>query len=118
LNQFDPGSSTKFIHVLVMKELMTHSSAVYLGLGLIAVVTAITLGLLGFIISQPGRWSDLVDKENDFWVGKGMVSAALAEKFRRFEKGPGQKILTALVSLAGVIGFIVLATAFWRHPHR
>jgi hypothetical protein len=101
-----------------MKELMTHSSILYLGLGLIAVVTAIALGLLGFIINQPGKWSDLVDKENDFWLGKGMVSAALAEKFRRFEKGPGQKIFTALVSLAGIVGFIVLAIALWRPPHR
>jgi hypothetical protein len=101
-----------------MKDFMTHSSVLYLGLGLIAVITAIALGLLGFIINQPGRWSDLVDKENDFWVGKGLVSAALSEKFRRFEKGPGQKIFTALVSLAGVIGFIVLATALWHQPHR
>jgi len=101
-----------------MKELATHASVLYLALGLIAVVTAIALGLLGFIITQPGRWSELVDRENDFWVGKGVVSAEKAEKFRRFEKGPGQKILTALVSLAGLIGFIVLAFLFWHHPRR
>jgi hypothetical protein len=101
-----------------MKDFMMHSSALYLGLGLIAVVTAITLGLLGFIIAQPGKWSELVDKENDFWVAKGLVSPAKSEKFRRFEKGPGQKILTAVVCLAGVIGFIVLALLFSHPPHR
>jgi hypothetical protein len=72
---------------------------------------------LWFIVTRPARWSQLVDKENDFWVGKGLVSAPASAWFRRFEKGPGQKLLVGLVGLLAALGFIVLAFKFWHLNH-
>lgn len=46
-----------------------------------------------FILVCPNQWSIIVDKENDFWVKKGIVKASTAEKIARFEKGMGFKIL-------------------------
>jgi hypothetical protein len=86
-------------------------------LGLLGVITLFSLGLLWFMVTRPARWSQFVDRENDFWVGKGLVSAQSAERFRRFEKGPGQKILVALSSLLSAAAIIFLIIALWRQAH-
>jgi hypothetical protein len=100
-----------------MKQLLSDSLAVYLLLGLLGVLTVISLAWLWFMVNRPERWSQLVDKENDFWVGKGMVSASKAEWFRRFEKGFGQKVLVAIAALLGATGFVGLALDYWRQNH-
>ena len=46
-----------------------------------------------FVVLCPNQWSMIVDKENGFWVEKGIVKAATAERIARFEKGKGFKIL-------------------------
>ena len=97
---------------------MGHSILPYLCLGLMGVVTVFALVLLWYILARPAQWSEIVDKENDFWVGKGIVPPATAEWFRRFEKGPAQKFLVGFVGLLGAIGFIALAVFLTHHGHR
>jgi hypothetical protein len=97
---------------------MAHTFLPYLCLGLMGAVAIFSVILLWYIVTHPARWAELVDKENDFWVGKGMVPRATAEWFRRFEKGPAQKILVALVGLLAAIGFICLIIFLSHHGHR
>ena len=88
-----------------------HPLLIHLCVIMFGLVAVVSLGWLCFIVSRPDQWKEMVDRENDFWVGKGMGSAAVAERFRRFEKGPGQKILAALLALIGVFAFIWAALA-------
>ena len=99
-----------------MKQVMSHEMVVYLLLALLGVLTLLTLVVLWLMVARPATWQRLVDKENDFWVSKGLVSASAW--FRRFEKGAGQKVLVALAGLLGAAGFIALALQFWRHGHK
>ena len=103
--------------IYVMKQMLTDSTLIYLLLGFLGVVAVACFIWLWFIVARPARWSQLVDKENDFWVGKGLVSASASAWFRRFEKGPGQKLLVGLVGLLGATGFIGLAYKFWHQSH-
>jgi hypothetical protein len=50
----------------------------------------------------PKRWTALVEKENAFWVGTGMISAGLAEQSKRLETGIWAKLMAALLLLATV----------------
>lgn len=50
----------------------------------------------------PQRWAALVEKENTFWVGTGLVSAARAEQIKRLETGIWAKLMAALLLLATV----------------
>jgi len=100
-----------------MKNNVAHLFVPWLCLGLFAMVAVISLVLLWFTIARPDQWSRMVDKENDFWVGKGFVSASASEWFRRFEKGRGQKVLIGLIGLLGVAGFICMTILFRHHFH-
>ena len=113
MNQFDALYS---IHA--MKHEIAQIFVPWLCLGLFALVAVVALALFWFISARPEQWSRLVDKENDFWVGKGFVSASASEWFRRFEKGRGQKYLIALIGVLGVAGFICMAILFRHHLHR
>lgn len=55
---------------------------------------------LTFMLICPNRWSAMVDKENNFWVQKGVLKPATAERFANFEKGIWLKILVAIAMLA------------------
>lgn len=55
---------------------------------------------LSIVVLFPIQWEFLVDKENSFWVNKGILKAETADKLARFEKGSGFKILL-LIGLAG-----------------
>ena len=55
---------------------------------------------LSIVLLFPIQWEFLVDKENSFWVNKGILRAETADKLARFEKGSGFKILLFL-GLAG-----------------
>ena len=49
----------------------------------------LTIGLaawLVFIFGFPRRWNALVDAENDFWTGKGVMPKSVSDWTRRFEK--------------------------------
>ena len=55
---------------------------------------------LSIVVLFPIQWEFLVDKENSFWVNKGVLKAETADKLAHFEKGNGFKILL-LIGLAG-----------------
>lgn len=60
---------------------------------------------LTFVIFFPTQWAYIVEKENNFWVTKGLYKAKTAEKIARFEKGKGLKILIA----TGIVLFLLNA---------
>lgn len=79
------------------------------------ILVTLTVGcwfLLWFMLRRAERWSAIVDKENVFWVSRGLVSASLAERIKRFEKGRGQQILTGTSAVLGT-GFLVFLV-IWR----
>lgn len=61
------------------------------------------------MVKRPNQWKVFVDKENAFWISKGVVSESIAEKFRRFEKGRGQKLLVGAAAAIGTIGLLGIA---------
>ncbi len=71
------------------------------------VISIIGVLWLGFMMSFPEKWNNFVDKENGFWIKKGLVTESTAEKFARFEKGLVLKIIIiigVLLSLADAFG--------------
>jgi len=42
---------------------------------------------LVILIRFPHKWADLVDKENDFWIRRGVVKKSTSGWVRRLEKG-------------------------------
>jgi hypothetical protein len=73
---------------------------------------------LWFMIARPKQWSSFVDKENDFWLKRGIVSASFSERSRRFEKGLGQKILVGSTAILSTVGLLVIHFLIWKHTHR
>ena len=59
---------------------------------------------------RPARWGAWVDGENDFWRARGVVSASLAERMKRGEKGRGLRWVAAGTTLLGVIGMVITMT--------
>ena len=97
---------------------MKHSIVPFVCLAILALVAIASIIWLWFMIFKPEQWSRLVDKENDFWVGKGIVSPSLSGWFRRFEKGLGQKILVGIAAAMGIGGFIFVSISFWHLTHK
>jgi hypothetical protein len=83
---------------------MKHATELTILSEILAVLTALLICWFWFILAKPNLWSRLVDKENDFWVKRGIISASFSDKFRRFEKGLGLKILIAAGALLGIAG--------------
>ena len=73
---------------------------------------------LWYMIAKPEQWSRFVDKENDFWLKRGIVSASFSARSRRFEKGLGQKILVGIGAVLGTVGLLVIRFLIWKHTHR
>jgi hypothetical protein len=98
---------------------MIHPTELGTLLAILVVLTVFEICWLWFMIAKPERWSRFVDRENDFWVKRGIVSASLSERFKKFEKGLGQKILVgtgALLGMAALVGaFIILLWYHYRH---
>ena len=65
-------------------------------------LSAIWATWLIFILLYPDKWSHVVDKETNFWVKKGIIKTAFAEKCASFEKGKGMKTFLSI----GLIGFV------------
>ncbi len=101
-----------------MNQFMSHPMVAYIILGLLGVLTLFALVVLWLMVARPATWGRFVDKENDFWVNKGLISASASAWFRRFEKGAGQKLLVALAASLGALGFVTLALQFWRHGQK
>ena len=49
--------------------------------------------LLVFIVIYPSKWASIVDKENSFWVKKGIFKESTAKRMAAFEKGKFLKII-------------------------
>ena len=52
---------------------------------------------LAFMLIFPEKWGSIVDTENAFWVKKGILKEATVERFVRFEKGKGLKIIVTIL---------------------
>ena len=87
-------------------------------LGILASCAVIMGSWLWFMIARPEQWGRLVDRENSFWVRKGLASERLARWFARFEKGRGQKILVGIGAVLSGVGFIVFSIVVWIILHR
>ncbi|HEX4341995.1 MAG TPA: hypothetical protein VH255_01305 [Verrucomicrobiae bacterium] len=59
--------------------------------------------LFWFSVNRPARWGAIVDRENNFWRDRGIISAALAERFKAWEKGWPMKSITAAAVVASAI---------------
>ena len=71
------------------------------------VLTVLSCLWLGFIIFFPKQWAALVDKENAYWVGKGLISASRAEQVKRLEKGMAVKVMAGLLVILTTFLLIV-----------
>lgn len=58
-----------------------------------------------FMARRPAQWAVWVDRENDFWRSKGLLSAVFAEKLKRWEKSKTLSILAGITALIGLVGF-------------
>ncbi|HZQ46982.1 MAG TPA: hypothetical protein VFC07_08225 [Verrucomicrobiae bacterium] len=75
---------------------MNHLSFV---ISVCSILTVLSCLWLGFIVFFPKQWGVLVDKENAYWVGKGIISAARAEQIKRLEKGMAAKVMAGLLAV-------------------
>ncbi len=78
-------------------------------------LTALCYLWLWFMLKRPEKWAMWVDRENNFWAFKGLVSAALAERCKRWEKGLPLKLAvgaTAFLGGGGLVfwGYVLLRT--------
>jgi hypothetical protein len=69
---------------------------------------AVSAGLwFGFMAWKPRQWEAFVDWEYAFWVRRGVISSAFAEKCKRLEKGAAFRRLVGGAALVGTIFFLV-----------
>ena len=71
-----------------------------------------TIGLaawLAFMFGFPRRWNALVDGENDFWTGKGVMPKSVSDFTRRFEKSLLFKSLVGAVFVYVLVITVLLA---------
>ena len=96
---------------------MKDSTSFFIWSGVLILLTALCYLWLWFMLKRPEKWALWVDKENDFWVRKGLVSAAFAEQCKRREKGLPQKLAVGAVAFLGssgliFCGYLLLRTGF------
>jgi hypothetical protein len=63
---------------------------------------------------EPKRWAQWVDRENDFWRDKRLISPALAERLKRWEKSRALKRLAAATTCAGAIGVVLTLSVMFK----
>lgn len=61
---------------------------------------------------RPRQWAEWVERENDFWRGKGFISAEFADHLKRWEKGRTLRFLAAITTCIGLIGFALSLTVW------
>lgn len=76
--------------------------------GLLLILTVVSLLWLGFMLCQPARWAAFVDWEYDFWVRRRLLSPSRAEKCKRLEKGLGLKCLVGATALVGMLFLVII----------
>ena|ERR1700722_4589617 len=76
---------------------------------------ALCLAGLVFTIVRPAAWASVVDRENDFWVRRGWLSAAFAEKIKSLEKGIIARLFLGAMTL---ISMVVVCALLHAPPQR
>ena len=57
------------------------------------IILILSLIFLAFIIIFPSIWASIVDKENNFWVKKGIFKESTAKRMAKYEKGNILKVI-------------------------
>ena len=70
---------------------------------LLLVLTAFLYLWLWFVTRRPGKWAAWVDRENDYWVRKGLISDTFAEAMKRIEKGRPLKVVLGAGALSVLV---------------
>jgi len=77
-----------------------------------AVLTLITGVAWWLMVRKPSQWARWAERENGYWLKKGLISTSLAERMKRWETGRALRLLLAITTLAGAMGFAVTASFF------
>jgi hypothetical protein len=94
---------------------MKDSTQFYICIGVLVLLTVFGYVWLWFIVKRPEKWALLVEKENDFWVRKGIVSASFAERQKRRETGWPQKMLVGIIAFGGTAALIFFGYLILKH---
>jgi len=87
---------------------MKDSATIFILIGILVLLTVFGYAWLWFMIRRAEKWAIWVDRENDFWVRKSLVSVCFSERMKRIEKGPALKILVGTGALIGTGGLIYI----------
>jgi hypothetical protein len=79
----------------------------FLPVGLLMMFTAVAGWAWWCMARRPEKWARWVDRENDFWRDRGLVSKSLADKMKRWEKGAALKLIAAGTTCLGGIGVML-----------
>jgi len=71
------------------------------------VVTCVTALVWWQMARRPGQWSAMVERENNFWRDRRIISAAFAEKIKRWETGRLFQAVAAAAACIGLIGLLI-----------
>lgn len=94
---------------------MKYPTSFYFWLGIAVLLTVLGYIGLWFILKRPEKWGAWVDKENDFWVRKGLASVRFAERNKRLEKGLPMKLMVGVVPAIGTSGLIYIGVLVVRN---
>jgi hypothetical protein len=72
---------------------------------------------LWFMVTKPEQWSRLVDRENDFWLKRGLISTSLSEWTRRLEKGLLLRFLVGIGAILSTVELLVAFVLILKHAH-
>lgn len=76
----------------------------------LAALTLVSFAGWWLMARRPQQWALWVERENNFWRDKGLLSPALTEKLKRWETGKFFKTLAAATTLIGLIGMTLTVT--------
>ena len=74
-------------------------------MGVLAALAFLSGAWLWFLVRRPGQWTAFVEKENAFWVRKGILSRAFVEKWKWIDTAVWVKLLVGAA-------FVINASAF------
>lgn len=75
---------------------------------IIATTSLLLLAWLWFIIAKPQCWSHFVDRENSFWLKRGIYTPKFAERCSRFSNGVWLKTIIAIEAIFGVAALMYI----------
>lgn len=94
--------------------LVHHNGLVMAGCALYVILGSL---LLWFMMFKADSWASVTEKENGFWVEKGIISNKLAEHFKRMEQGLAFKVAIS-ISVCLTIWLFFLTLRFEERTHR